>query len=336
MTAGANNVILTTRSQYELYSGDLDVSVSIPDTLNTSSASLELVSLLDDRRVTTYQIPLGFVGDISVTCGAVDFAGQFVFQLVNDDPDRHVVASTSPVNVSWPASAVTLSLPSSHHALTSSLHLSVDVASLQCDSVHQGVYYMLQLLYLGRDEADAGYHSPQVINSRKFATLTSLGAQQMSYTCTLIDQAGIYQAVLTASHDNEFVVARSNRLNVLWSEAYRLDVDVDTVLPCSRRLVVAFTQPSCSRNDDKLRLYAQPDRRSLSSRDLRYVTERRVINDATSVSFECRLFKPADISYCFKYVSTANNGAVHEQTTICLPTSNSTGQLFISCKQRHL
>jgi len=330
VSAGANNVILTSSSQYELYSGDLDVSVSIPDTLNISNASLELVSLLDDRRVTSYQVPVGFVGDIGVKCGAVDFAGQFVFQLVGHlGQQGQVVAKTSPINVSWPSSAVTLLLPSSHRALTSGLHLSVYVANLHCDSVHQGVYYMLQLLYLGPEES-GGFQTQQIIDSKKFPSLESIGAQQITYACTLIDQAGIYEVVVTASHDSRFLVAKSNRLTVLWSEAYKLRVNVDTVLPCSRQLVVEFTQPSCSRNDDKLRLYAQRDRH-LSSR-LQYVTERRVVNDVSVVSFECRLFKPTDVSYCFKYVSTANNGAVKEQTTLCLPTSNSTGQLFLRQK----
>jgi len=169
VTVGANDVLLTTRAEYEIYSGDLDVSVSIPDTLNVSGVSLELVSLLDDRRFTIDQLPVGFNNDISVACGAVDFAGQFVLRLVADDAGRQVVvASTSPVNVTWPSSAVTLSLPTSHRALTGSLALSVDVFDLQCDSVHQGVYYMLKLLYLGRDDeaADAtGYHhSPRVID----------------------------------------------------------------------------------------------------------------------------------------------------------------------------
>jgi len=318
-------VVLSTSSQYELYSGDLDVSVSVPVTLNFSSASLELVSLLDDRRVTAYQVPAGFLGDISVKCGAVDFAGQFVFQLVDrQGPQSSVIAKTSPIDVSWPSSAVTLRLPSSHRALTSPLQLTVDVASLHCDSVHQGVYYMLQLLYLGRDESD-DFQTQQTVNSRKFPTLISLGAQQMTYACGLIDQAGIYEAVITSSHDGRFAVGKSNRLTVLWSDAYELRVNVDTVLPCREQLVVEFTQPSCSRSDDKLRLYAQRGRHSTPSQ-LHYLTERRVRNDESMVSFDCRLFKPTDISYCFKYVSTANNGAVNEQTTLCLPTNNSTGQ----------
>ena len=326
-SARAGNVILTTSNQYKLYSGDLDVTVSIADAVDISNASLELVSLLDDRRVTTYQIPVGFVGDISVKCGAVDFAGQFVFQLVDHrGPQSLVVAKTSPINVSWPSSAVTLLLPSSHRALTSRLLLSVDVSSLHCDSVHQGVYYMLQLFYLGRDKSDS-FQTQQIIDSKKFPTLISLGAQQMTYACRLIDQAGIYEAVITSSHDNRFVVAKSNRMAVLWSEAYELRVNVDAVLPCSKQLVVEFTQPRCSRNDDKLRLYAQRSRHSTLS-NLQYVTERRVLNDKSTVTFECRLFKPTDVSYCFKYISTANNGAVNEQTTLCLPTNYSTGQSF--------
>jgi len=336
VTVGANDVVLTTRSRYELYSGDLDVSVSIPVTLNISSATLELVNLQDDRRMTTHQVPAGFDGDISVTCGAVDFAGQFVFQLVDrQSPHSPVIAKTSPIDVSWPPSAVTLLLPSSHRALTSPLRLTVHVANanLQCDSVHQSVYYMLQLLYLGRDESD-GFHPQQVIDSRKFSTLISIGAQEMTYACRLIDQAGIYEAVITSSDDNRFIVRKSNRLTVLWSEEYKLKVNANTVLPCSKQLVVEFTQPSCSGNGDKLRLYAQRGRHPTSSK-LHYVTERRVVNDQSIVSFECRLFKTTDISYCFKYISTANNGAINEQTTLCLPTNNFTGQLISSSSKMY-
>jgi len=326
VTVSAAGVTLTTESQYELYSGDLDVTLSIPATVNISRASLELVSLLDDRRVTAYQVPTGFVGDISVNCGAVDFAGQFVFQLV-DRQGSHgdVVAKTLPINVSWPSSAVTLRLPPSHRALTSALQLTVDVdTGLQCDSVHQGVYYMLQLLYLGAGDESDGFQTQQIVDSKKFPTLTSLGAQQMTYACRLIDQAGVYQAVVTSSHDSRYIVAKSDRLNVLWSDAYGLAVNVDTVVPCNNQLVVEVSRPSCSLRDDKLRLYAQRNRHS----QLHYVTERRVISDQSVVSFGCRLFNRTYISYCFKYISTANNGAVNEQTTICLPTSNATG-LFI-------
>jgi len=331
VTTRANNVTLTTTGHYELYSGDLDVSVSIPRTFNVTSASLELVSLLDGRRVTTYQLPTadGFVGDISVKCGAVDFAGQFIFQLADrHGPRSRVIAQTSPINVTWPSAAVTLRLPSSHRALTSRLNLTVNVASLQCDSVHQGVYYTLQLLYLGLDEA-TGFQTREVVDSRKFSTLTSLGAQQMTYACRLLDQAGVYEAAIASSHDDRSTVAKSNRLTVSWSEAYRLRVSVDAVLPCSRQLAVEFTQPSCSRSDDKIRLYAQRARHVTSSH-LHYVTERRATSDRSTVSFECRLFNSTNFSYCFKYISTANNGAVHEQTTLCLPTSNVTGQLSIS------
>lgn len=331
VTAEANNVILTTTSQYPLYSGDLDISLLIPVTLNVSSTSLELISLLDDRRVTAFKVPAGFVGNISVKCGAIDFAGKFVFKLIDRQGTRsRVIAETPPIDVVWPSSAVTLVLPSTHRALGSRLNLTVSVGSLQCDSVYQGVFYMLQLLYLGLDETGI-FQTQEIVDSRKFPTLISLGAQQMTYPCRLIDQAGIYEAVITSSHDNRFVVAKSNRLTALWSKAYQLRVNADTVLPCNRELSVEFTQPSCSRNDDKLRLYAQRGngRHPLASQ-LHYMTERRVTNDQSFVSFECHLFRSTDSFYCFKYISTANNGAVNEQTTLCLPTNNFTGQLFSS------
>ena len=334
MSTGANNATLTTRSHYELYSGKLGVSVSVPPSLNVTNVSLLLVSQLDGRRVTTFPLPAdgGFVGDISIRCGAVDFAGKFVFQLADSRGARsRVIAETSPVDVTWPSSAVTLRLPSTHDALTSRLNLSVDVASLSCDSAHQGVYYTLQLLYLGLDEtlAAGGFQTREVVDSRKFPTLTSLGAQRMTYACRLIDQAGVYEAAITSSKDARFAVATSNRLTVSWSDAYRLRVNVDTVLPCRRQLTVEFTQPSCSRSDDKIRLYAQRARHATSSH-LDYVTERRATSTGvqqSTVAFECRLFNSTSLSYCFKYISTANNGAVHEQTTLCIPTNNATGQL---------
>jgi len=197
----ADNATLTTRSEYELYSGDLDVSVSIPRSLNATGVSLQLVSVPDGRRVTTYPLPTddGFVGDVSVKCGAVDFAGKFVFQLVERQagaPGR-VIAETAPVDVTWPSSAVRLQLPTSHRALTGRLNLTVDVAGLHCDSAHRGVYYTLQLRYLGLDDtAAAGLHhqTRELVDSRKFASLTSLGAQRMTYACRLIDQAGVYGA----------------------------------------------------------------------------------------------------------------------------------------------
>ena len=209
----------------------------------------------------------------------------------------------------------------------------MDVAGLHCDSAHRGVYYTLQLRYLGLDDtAAAGLHhqTRELVDSRKFASLTSLGAQRMTYACRLIDQAGVYEATITSSHDATSVVATSNRVTVQWSDEYRLRADRASVLPCHGALAVEFTQPSCSRSDDKVRLYVARRALHATTSRLLYVTERRATTDQSSVSFECRLFNSTFFSYCFKYISTANNGAVHEQTTLCLPTNNATGQSVIS------
>jgi len=47
---------------------------------------------------------------------------------------------------------------------------------------------------------------------------------------------------------------------------------------------------------------------------------RRIFRSGT-VQFDCVMFEQeSSRGYCFTYVSTANSGAVTEQTSLCLPT----------------
>jgi len=47
------------------------------------------------------------------------------------------------------------------------------------------------------------------------------------------------------------------------------------------------------------------------------------------VQFGCELFDETAYGYCVKYVTTANNGAVSEQKTECIPTHYISGNLHL-------
>ena len=75
--------------------------------------------------------------------------------------------------------------------------------------------------------------------------------------------------------------------------------------------------PACILQQDKIRLYRQP-RRSLNR--LNYIGEQRVIKGDTAVVFPCSMFNVSSASdvFCFHYVSTSSQGAVHTVQTRCV------------------
>jgi len=79
--------------------------------------------------------------------------------------------------------------------------------------------------------------------------------------CHLVDQAGLYHALVRWSRDQTgtgssgSTVAVSGKMAASWSSAYNLSTSAKSVFPCEEDsyLTVDFVQPACAGDDDKVR-----------------------------------------------------------------------------------
>jgi len=103
----------------------------------------------------------------------------------------------------------------------------------------------------------------QVVYQQFISNLSTLVHSTLTpISCQLIDQAGVYQAVVRWSRDraqtgtgNSSTVAVSGKMAASWSDSYNLSTSAVSVFPCeeNRHLSVDFTQPACAGDHDKVR-----------------------------------------------------------------------------------
>lgn len=317
---------LQNTSAYVAFSADLDVKYSLPADEHTSVAFMRLMSLLPTPRViTSVTLPPGKNGELTITCGVIDHAGQVQFHLI--DSHNRTLAETPLLAVSWPK--VTLSLPATHTALSDEVIMGIVAKGVACDSIHPGNQYYIEVVYYGRNDTKGSVRVVEPRQTIHEAPFPRLFDAETTLNCAMFDQEGVYQAFLRADANPRIPVATSNEMHVRWSPVYRLTTAVESIFPCTKHIVIRYVQPRCSGTDDKIRLFQMLRRLGgsvASPLDQRYITERRAQANANAVSFECGFFSEDAIGYCFQYISTANSGAVSEQKSICLPTTNSSGK----------
>lgn len=334
-----NSVTLKADSRYELFNGDFEIVFNIPRESNLSSLGggyIELVTADSGARIVGLGVPPAGIptGTLTIDCGKLDQSGVVKGRLLDRVNGRTVIAETQPIHFVWPSDppVVRMTFPDNFEALTDDIELELIVnEELHCQSSRQGAYYTLELAYLGPNSNDDGasakeaFATRQVIATQKFPNLNRVRSR-VRYKCRQIDQAGVYRAYFVYGGDPRNPIAASNPVNVVWSSAYSLKAvgDVPSILPCVGQFEVQYTRPTCSGNDDKIQLYRVKSRRvvDVEAADLVYITEKRALGPSPStVSFGCRDFRSNVTAYCFKYLSTADNGAVHGQKLLCLPTA---------------
>jgi len=336
------HVTVTVPSHYTALAGDLLVVFTTSDdtTLNDTDWHIDVIESRDQGHLsplTTVDIPGGYSdGEVSIGCGVIDVAGQLTVRLV-DSTSSDVVAQSNVVDVAWPT-PVTLRLPHSHQALTDDLRLTLSVDGVSCQSQHSDVFYTLQLLYLGLNASSSFVQLPHTAVVFK-QTLTSLSRGRSSaiiISCSLIDRAGSYQAVLTSSRRPDLPVAVSNVVVVGWSDAYSLSLS-SLSKSCTRQLVVVrHTQPRCHHalytlrvfvlrrlpsNDNNKSVERPLEDVSLSlstSSDWRQVSVRRVKSSRSSVTLDCALFDSwRGARHCVLLLSTASDASEHVHRRYC-------------------
>lgn len=318
--------MLSVPRNYTIFQGPLyfGFSASVPLNHTLGPPVVQLVSTRDSRVVATANIPSGYdEAEMTIECGTIDIPGVFHFRLVDQD-DVSVLEDSDVTYVSWPR--VTIVLPKHHRTLSGELTLYLTSNGVTCDSVQANSTYSLEVLYLGPNESQSTYterDSTTIVYNETLRTLSGLKNVPLTLPCSLIDQSGIYQAVLRSSRDPDNPVAISNPLDVHWSESYSLLLNVNSLYSCDRHVTVHYSQPQCPGIDDKIRLYRQTASKvgGLSvERRLEYVMEMKARTKTNTVGFACSRFNTSVPGYCFKYVSVARSRAVHEQRIVCVPT----------------
>jgi len=330
-------VSLTVPRHYTAFSGDLLVVFTTSDdiSLNNTDWYIDVIESRDSGHLsplTTVNIPGGYSdGEVSIGCGVIDVAGQLVVRVV-DSTRSDVVAQSSVIDVAWPTS-VKLLVPESHKALTDDLTVTLSVGDIACQSQHTHVSYTLQLIYLAGVNSSSLFDTSShktVVSTQTLASLSS-SSSQIVIPCSVIDRAGLYRAVLISSRRSDLPVVVSNVVVVDWSHDYSLSLG-SLSKSCHRHVIARHSQPRCDHvfytvrvlvrqlpsNNNNNRVEQLGD--DVTSRDWRYVSERRVRSSGTSVTLDCVLFQRDDsINYehCVLLVSTANDDSQHVHQHFC-------------------
>ncbi len=312
----------------------MTIQYEVPDSYSSSTGTLRLIWQKDFSPVSVFEIPLNQNNrkyEIDLACGVIDHAGDYILRF-SETARSPILVESEPFTAVWPTTRIVI--PRSHPTLTREMTLRVTVEGAKCDSKHDevGDKYWIEVVYYGLNETITnGKPEPkQYIFKQDLEEISILQDVPMVLSCDLLDQAGIYRARLQSLYDEEYPIGVSPVMEVQWSDQYTLTAEKQYILDnCQRYFTLHYTQPPCVGQDDKIRLYKlerSPDASPASPMEQVYITERRAKSGRSHVTFSCELFDARVSTYCFRYVSLARNFAVHDQTTLCLQTSDTVGE----------
>lgn len=336
-------VRLSAPSEYIVLQGEIEVTYSIRDK-NLTDPWIQLIELgeVNDTVVTSVPVPVQHPeGTLSFRCGVIEHAGSYVFRLL-ETAQGPILQEADQTTVKWPE--FDLQLPVTHIALQDPVAAYFAPHQRICEVANPRVRFYIDLVYYGNNDSAIGSIDAQIAQRQNYkdlihrielSSLNQYSSGQILFQCNLLDQAGIYQVQLISLYDPLQPIATSNPMILVWSPLYKLDIRTSSVFPCNSFLTVTYRHPPCIGDEDKVRLYKviRLTQSSIASpTNLLYIGEQRVRFEASTVSFECPMFHESSLGYCFKYVSRAANGAVAEQTSLCVPANRQTGSSHLYFK----
>ncbi|ESO88421.1 hypothetical protein LOTGIDRAFT_234507 [Lottia gigantea] len=302
---------------YVALSGDLMIKYILPGNVSLPNAFIRLFHINGEKllEVTNLALPLGRKeGELPVTCGIVEFAGRYVAKMYMHDGGT--ILTETQFDVSWPS--IHLTLPDTYTALTTSVQIHIR-SSAQCKSLLRRGNFLIDIYHERQPVSDG-------IETNTSNHITNLTINDFTkdfvheFPCNYFDVDGSYQAVLKSTLNSGTEVTRSNIMTTGWSDSYNLNIRVDSVFPCPNLFKIIYTRPSCP-SKDKVRMYMLQRRASgslASPLERKYVLERRISPDVTTLRIPCGLFNKTSAGYCFVYVSVSKHGEVQEQKEVCL------------------
>ncbi|XP_021341555.1 uncharacterized protein LOC110442324 isoform X2 [Mizuhopecten yessoensis] len=323
-------ITLTQGSQYRVsvpedyvaFMGDLTITYTVPINVSMPNAFIRVLAHTNKgrREITTIKLFVGQATGIGrVTCGLIEAAGRHLLEMFMylDGP----LLTSKEFTVKWPD--FHLYLPKRHVAQTTEVKLRY-TSEARCAPLLQRYSFQIDLEYKPESQFDPSYYdtAPRVLYSEPVMDI-SQAITNITYSCDNFDFKGSYRAILRNSYNKNLTIAKSNVMDVQWSDVYDVRISSSSVHPCQGHLIVLYEHPQCSGMQDKIRMYVL--RRDISgslAAPLKrvYVTERRAHPDQTYVVFKCDLF-PMDVTavgFCFVYVSTSNTNLVMEQHSSCV------------------
>ncbi|KAL8617068.1 hypothetical protein ACOMHN_014239 [Nucella lapillus] len=306
---------------YVVMGGDLQVVFHLPGDVSLPNAFVQLQGQVprDDswREITTMGMPMGTKnGTLTAACGVVEFAGWYSLKMYMQ-VDGEVLTEVK-FRAVWPT--IHLRLPGTHYALTSSVSMEIESSATCASKLHRE--FMTLQLYFQR-VLESGSSFAKLSKSVKIAegNFSSVDKQKVrwKYACRTFDLDGFYQVLLRSSTGT--TVSVSNIVAVTFSASYHLSPRHKSVFPCQDTLDVRYTHPYCS-GVDKFRVYKllkEAAGSAASPLERVYVTELDSHPDRSRFGFNCSLFEPSAMGYCFVYASVSKSGTVVEQKEMCLP-----------------
>ncbi|CAH1778169.1 unnamed protein product, partial [Owenia fusiformis] len=284
---------ITAPSRYIALTGDVTLQYSLDAPLEMPFIQLVETTQNDSIIISKDLDVSKLKGELTIDCGLVDHAGQYVFHLY-DKIGGSIVTSSDIMVVKWPY--FTISLPKVSTALTAAVNINYLSNGAKCSSKKPDSVYTANVVYYGMN--DTNYFSTR---DRSYVTVYTTmikdiygdtNGKLQSIPCFIFDQAGIYKVALKSNHDENTVIAWSNQMFVKWSEEYSLNLTREVLTPCKSDLVIHYTQPKCAGNYDKIRIYklSRPldsPRAIPTSED--YITEMSALKDRSTVKFSCLL-----------------------------------------------
>lgn len=321
---------LTLPDEYTAFSGDLDVLYKIPDGVSLSNAFIRVALITDDggEEITTLGIdPKYQTGSKKITCGVIEVAGKYEFQMFMYSGGPLLYRAV--VIVRWPD--IVLSLPPSHFAQSDSVHLTIN-SSAVCNPRLKRYGFEMHLEYADNTSAISITGNHEVLYSQPFSDLSTTNSSK--FPCSLFDLSGIYRASLVSSFSAIAVVSRSNAMLTTNNPAYQINIWSDTIFPCNNILMINYVLPQCpgTRDSNRIRIYMLRRKSSGSLAaplEKLYIEEHPADPDKTFIQTSCSRLKTVAIGYCFQIVTLARRGIVINQTELCLSAHPDSGRFQV-------
>lgn len=321
--------LLTVPGEYTVFSGDLHVQYEIPRDVSLSSSFVRVVLLTDTgaEEITNLGIdPLHKTGTLTITCGIIEVAGKYEFQMYMTSGGRLLVQAS--ILVRWPK--IMLTLPNTHFAESSSVHLWIH-SSAKCNPRLRRYSFHIELEYARNSSAISSNKDIELLSTQTFNKFSSEN-NSIEFPCSLFDFSGIYRATLKSSASAISIVSRSNEMLTSLNPAYSINIwsNDGTIFPCLDTLMIYYHLPECPgpKENKKIRIYML--RRTVSGSvasplERSYVMERPVDPDRTHLIESCEIFRTVATSYCFQFVTLTRKVLIN-QTELCLPAHPNSGR----------
>ena len=318
---------------YTVFSGEITVSYVIPERVNLTRPMIQLIDIKTGLSVYSTDLITGYSrAEANILCGVINTAGIYLFKMI--DFGGVVLVESENMHASWPD--ISLVLPTSHTALTTSVSMNIAFVEVLCKSSKSDTDIMLKVEFVPSNVMVRGNTNVFPTNSSEVREKHSevirafhiIQNRAKTFSCDIFDQEGTYRVSLVLTYQEKItsVITSSTTMDVSWSTEYNISMTSKSIFPCMNHITLYYKNPQCASSEDKIRLY---ELTPTVPPTLSYATEKRVRRGGTSLTINCNMFHDSFLAYCFKYISFANNGASTLQNTLCVPSIAGNGKFTL-------